>query len=196
MLEKISNGIAFYFVRNNIIGQDDIEVYSFGVLAFLEMSINILSTLILAIIFDCIPEAIGFVLIYIPLRSCAGGYHAKKYISCYIISIALFLLVMFLSFAIPTNSYRIVESISIIFTLSTILLLAPIDSENKRATKEEKKKFRKISILIALAYSMTIMIFMIFSIESRFIVSFSLGGVFCAIFLLISLKERRRSDEK
>ena len=83
---------------------------------------------------------------YIPLRSCAGGYHAKTPVRCYVFSIVLiFAVVLAMKYVHFTV---IICSIMIVGSSIVILCLAPVEDKNKSLDAEEQKVYRKRTYLI------------------------------------------------
>jgi len=91
---------------------------------------------------------------YIPLRTYAGGYHAKTQLRCYVFSI-LMLSAAFGGIKLvhwTDRGYFIIILCSVII----IILLAPLESENKPFNENEKAVYRKrthiiLGTLIAIA---------------------------------------------
>lgn len=90
-MEKVAEEIVGYIdeKQNHKLNKEEKEILVFGVQGFLEISCNLIASLIIAIIFHCFVDVIFFFCVFIPIRSYAGGYHADKYCHCFIISIML-----------------------------------------------------------------------------------------------------------
>lgn len=89
-------------------------------------------------------ECFVFTLIFVPLRSYAGGYHAETRLRCFIQSM--------LTLALALGTIKILTIYRILFiplsliaaALSVVIWrLSPVDTENKRLNKEERGIFRK-----------------------------------------------------
>ena len=84
-------------IRNGIIKESERELYYFGVNGLCLFLVNIATSVIIGILFGMLWQSLLFSAAYIPLRSYAGGYHAKTPGMCYILStilIACVLMVM------------------------------------------------------------------------------------------------------
>lgn len=138
--------VCDYFVKNNIIPEKDRELYEYGLTQGVVIIINILVTLLLGFLFNSVWQSIFFTLVYVPLRTYMGGYHAKTQTGCYIISICLIITVLS-SIKLITLSWL---SLIIFICISMFLVLktAPIDNENKPLEQDEKVKYKRYSIII------------------------------------------------
>ena len=83
---------------------------------------------------------------YIPLRSCAGGYHAKMPVRCYVFSIILIFAVVLAMKYVHFTVF--ICSIMIVGSSIVILCLAPVEDKNKSLDAEEQKVYRKRTYLI------------------------------------------------
>lgn len=141
MFAKLSDKLTDSLVSNGTITADDREIYHYGIQQGIILILNIVTTLLIGIISGMIWQSIVFMLVYIPLRSYTGGFHAKTSVRCYISSIILMnvvLLVMRYS-TFNTLIYGILMFISGI----VILLLAPMENQNKPLDEVERKVYRK-----------------------------------------------------
>lgn len=91
------NKFAKYILEKFILQQgtsdNDKIVYLYGLSAGITILENIVITLILGYIFGNLIQTMIFLLSYIPLRSYAGGYHAKTEQVCFIFSTLLIIVV-------------------------------------------------------------------------------------------------------
>ncbi len=131
---------------NHIIEHDDRELYVYGFNQGLNILLNLITTLVVGLLFRNILELAIFIAAYIPLRSFAGGYHAKTPVRCYIFSIILILafslIIKYVHFTI------LICSIIIVVSSAIILCLAPVEDKNKPLDKEEQSVYRKRTYFI------------------------------------------------
>lgn len=167
MFTKIAEKLANNLEENQIIKHDDRELYVYGFNQGLNILLNLITTLVVGLLFRNILELAIFIAAYIPLRSFAGGYHAKTPLRCYIYSIVMLILVsvgMKHLFFVDMVYYAIlVISSLIIYTLS------PIEDQNKPLDKIEIKVYRKRSLLIMLIELIICILFNVLSINKLFI---------------------------
>lgn len=125
---------------NGIIREEDRELYIYGLQQGFIIIWNILTTVTIGIILGQVWESILFMFAYFPLRSCAGGYHAKTPLRCYLLSIIMAIAAL-ISMRLPIwNS--VIGLVSVIGSSVVILLLAPVEDSNKPLDATETVVFK------------------------------------------------------
>lgn len=138
-----SEAITDILVENSVIAEDQRPLYTYGLHQLGITILNVATTVLIGLFAGMVWQCLLFLLAYIPLRRCAGGYHAKTELRCYIAST---LLVIFSLFGI----YTIPPRLSVLLPLflisgATVYFLAPIDSMNKPLDKIERMVYRRRS---------------------------------------------------
>lgn len=151
MIEKITN----YFIINELIKDEDRQIYAYGLHQGLLILLNIATTILIGFIFRAVWESILFMIVYTPLRTYGGGYHAKSEVRCYLFSIVLILVVLL--------GVKIIPEIDVIILGLTevggiiIWFLAPVEDRNKPLDKEERIIYkRRTSIILITEIIITI----------------------------------------
>lgn len=148
MFYHLSVHIADKLAQLKVISLDDYELYRYGIQQGLVLVMNFVSVILISIILGMFIECIAFLLAYVPLRSYAGGFHAKTHVRCYaysmMIIIGIFLAMRFLS--IPLRVYVSLT----IFGIASVIFLAPVEDKNKVLDKKEHTVYRKRAIEILL----------------------------------------------
>lgn len=151
MFDKISGFITDTLIEGKVIKSEEKNLYLYCFGTIIEMSANLLTTLIIGALLHRFIETLIFMLVFIPLRSFAGGYHCEKAESCFILSIAVYLTVML--------SYKYLCGISAywiyaicLVDLIAVIILSPVVSPNKPLSEKVKNKNRYISIFITALY--------------------------------------------
>lgn len=161
MFQTTAQKITDRLCSQDIIEDADKELYAYGFNMLLTVSLNIISTIIIGLLFGMVFESIAFLVAYIPLRSYAGGYHARTPLRCYIISLLLIVLIL-----LTLN--LIGESVLALFILSGIgtiicVTMSPVEDVNKPLDEAEIKVYRKKAMII-LAAEIIILIISIFAL--------------------------------
>ena len=86
MFEEASNRITAWLSKIKIISSDQEVVCKWGMTHILDTLFNIATFTAIGLLFRMLPETAVFTVAYIPLRSFAGGYHAKTPFRCWVIS--------------------------------------------------------------------------------------------------------------
>lgn len=153
VIKKITN----YMIAEKIIQDNKKEIFEYGLLITIELILNIIGIIIIAVLFDCIYEIVLFSIGLNSIRIYAGGYHAKRASTCFILSA----LVNLISFNIARR-YPLVDLVFVIMlTIASVIIgwYAPVDCENKRLSHDLKNKCKIRSILVVLVYSFLLLYF-------------------------------------
>jgi accessory gene regulator B len=146
MIEQIAEHITNIFVHNKVISKEDKEIYLFGMEQMIIFILDMVSILILGMIFSEILASIIIAFSFMCLRRYAGGYHATTLGRCYFIT--MFMIAISLS-VVKFVDFNILQSV-IIMMLSgfVIFILTPVENKNKCLDDVEKIVYRKKGVLI------------------------------------------------
>ncbi len=146
-MEKLSHKIGDDLVRSGVVKEEDAEVYIYGINQILAYVLNASSSLIIGLIFGVTFEIVIFMAAYIPLRSFAGGYHAKTPLRCYVFSVIMLVIVSICIRCLSLTEwvYYAVLAVSVF----VILVLSPVEDKNKPLDEVEHKVYKKRTMLIA-----------------------------------------------
>lgn len=173
------NKFAKYILEKFILQQgtsdNDKIVYLYGLSAGITILENIVITLILGYIFGNLIQTMIFLLSYIPLRSYAGGYHAKTEQVCFIFSTLLIIVVeIFFSIFFRFNYVELMGFVMI--SIFLIVINSPFESEKKSLSNGERK-FYKRTVKVVLGLESIVILICVVNKQS---VIFS--GIAAAIF--------------
>lgn len=143
MIGALADKITKCFVKNSIVSYEDQEIYTYGLHQGIIMIVNILTFILIGLSFRMIRESLMFMIFYIPLRTYAGGYHAKTPTSCYILSIFMIILVLL---AVKTVSWTISIIIGISLLSGIIIFaLSPVEDKNKPLSDSQMIRYRQMA---------------------------------------------------
>jgi len=108
MQGKIIQRVTDELVSNKIIDSEDSELYTYGLRQGALILLNILTILTVGKMFGMLWESLIFMVTYIPLRTYAGGYHARTQLKCYISSVVLIVAVLLGIRFIPWTNFIII----------------------------------------------------------------------------------------
>ena len=146
MLEHLSEKFAGKLIQAGIISKEDTDVYVYGFFQAAMMFFNIVTTLILGILFQLLISCILLNLAYIPIRISAGGHHADSPLKCYIDST---LMIAFLLAIIKWIPIHPIVSIALLATSSfVIFVLAPVGTRNNPLDEVERRIFKRRTRII------------------------------------------------
>ncbi|WP_425449765.1 accessory gene regulator ArgB-like protein [Dethiothermospora halolimnae] len=163
MIDTVAKKTTEKLINNDIISFDDYDIYLYGLQLVYSTIVDFIGIILITFALGWIKEAIIFLLIFSTLRVQAGGYHAKTYLSCFIMT-SLFVLVPIWG----VKNLEVLKSLSfqglIIFIAMIIFFIfAPKDTPNKPLSEREVKKYRRNSRILVTVYSLTIIVTCIYS---------------------------------
>lgn len=169
-------------IKKNAIKSDDKDIYMYGLKQTSLSLLNILTSIIIGVLFSMVWETLLFMLVYIPLRSYAGGYHAKTKLRCYLFSVMLIVLsLIIIDKSILNNIFFIILSV---VSILAIILLSPTQDENKPLDLLEKIVYKKRTLILLGIWSLVAIILLIADLPI-FTVSILVAFIMLSIILVI-----------
>jgi len=138
MLKKIVNKAVDKFLEMGIIDSERRVIYEYGLEQGVILILNILTVLVIGIVSGEVLISITFMVVYIPLRTYAGGYHAKKLISCYLISVGIAIGAIVLVQRVEGITFWTGIPFALI-----IYALAPVEAAQKKLNKKQKEHYKR-----------------------------------------------------
>ncbi len=151
MFEVLSERVTGWLLANEAIPREDKEIYRYGIQQGMIALVNLGTTIVIGMVFGRLLESILFMAAYMPLRSFAGGYHAKTAVRCYFFSIVMMSAVLWVMRCV-TYSGLVCGCLTVV-SGSIIWFLVPVEDRNKPLDELEKVVYRKRARKIVLAES-------------------------------------------
>ena len=184
MIQELSIKIANFMVKRSIISDSDRNLYEFAYLSLIERLISWGTIIVLGTLFDCFLGSIIFTFSFVPLRIYAGGFHAKVYWKCFLISSITFLIVI----VFFKNIYSHISTEIILFFLfiSIIIIIkkAPSSDPNRPLNKKEFQNYKLVTRKILLIETIMIIPTSIYNIHNVF-PAFTIIAIILEAFLLV-----------
>lgn len=143
MVDGFIDKIICVQVQKGTISEQDISIYKYGYFLLYELFINIVIAVVIGVVTNRWVELLVFLLLYVPLRSFCGGWHADKLWKCTIYSNFMLIILC------VTISYEKIYSRPIIMVLIFIMgiifidISAPVGTQTKPISRKEKKVYKK-----------------------------------------------------
>lgn len=139
--------LAKKYTKKDLIDQNSTEIYAF-LFDYIFSSVTYdLSLIFIGIILKKIVATLIFIFITSPIRIFAGGYHAHTRLQCNVLSYFVFFSYLYIA-SIKFPSSFIWQISCFIINWILILLISPVESENKQFTdKERTSLFHKLFII-------------------------------------------------
>lgn len=128
-------------VSKGIVPASDSELYEFGLNQLFFQAINIVTDVIVGLCFGMLPQCILFLATFIPMRSYAGGFHAKTPFRCYILSTAILAAALCVIKFLPATA--LVCLLLAVPSGVVSLYMVPVADANKPLSLKEKSVYRK-----------------------------------------------------
>lgn len=146
MIERLVEKLVNEQVERGIIDESQQVLYRYGYIVLVEILINVVLAFVVGVWSGRMFLVVLFNLIFIPLRSYCGGWHASKSWICMLFSTGTLILVVFLEqFSLLLIKLAFFMEM---FSVVVILSFAPIDSDSKRLDEKERKLFQNIARFI------------------------------------------------
>ena len=191
MLNKMAVKITDKLVLKKIVSDDMADIYIYGFELLISFFFSTIGVLIIGIILGRFLQTLMFLTTFILLRSFTGGYHANTYAVCSLVTFSLFGVVLILtefSF-VPLYLYLILGLVG----TAIMLLLVPIEHPNKKLSDDQKRKYKVISLVLFLMFTVAGCLFCYFDSPLGAIVFYTLITDIILLFFK-SRKERRKQS--
>lgn len=186
MAEKLTNR----FVANGQIKNEDRELYYYGLRQGFLMIVNIVTMLIIGLLFKMTWQAILFLGAYSPLRIYGGGFHAKTEFKCYLFSIGLTIIALLGIKFIPMTSFIIFSLIGVGGIL--IWCLAPVEDANKPLDEIENRVYRKRARIILIIETGIVLLAVLLNFKEIASV-ISIAILVLSIMLVLGMKKNKNA---
>lgn len=177
------NIIINLLLDKNIIPQNEVEIYEFGIECIIFKAFNYFIYILIGFFLKMLIELFFLSVPFIMLRKSAGGFHAKTKTRCFFFSIFCEVAALLLIRCGISVLFGI-----IILGVSDIVIvkLAPIDNEAKRMCLDEKEYYAKLSRKRAIIF--TILSLGMLSLEAKRYFLSMVVGIFLSALLLMTGK--------
>lgn len=188
MIKLMATNIARNFFNNHVFDDEtDIDVYSYGLEIMLASTMNVLAIFGLSIIFHQFIPTVAFMLVFMAMRTFAGGYHAKTHLTCFLIFLFFYGVMLLLAAALPAE---FINPLFITMTMvSSIIIVAwaPIIDQGTPLKKSRIRKNRKIAMVL-LSLVVLFIVVLYFVDNTKTILLCASFGLFAASISLAAAK--------
>lgn len=161
-MQKICEKLTGKLCRDNIIKEENAEIYEYGIYQLFVICINILTAAAIGLAFGQLWQCALFMAVFIPMRSFAGGYHAKTQNRCYVISAFIIAAAMAVIKFLDYSYFVYALGICAVGILQ--IWLAPCENENKPLSQNEKRVYRVKALIHTFAFMFIMALFLCFGV--------------------------------
>lgn len=162
-MDRVARILADYVMQKGVAKEEEWELYTYGFLVALETGTSFMLALLISIGFHMVSEGLLFFVVFIPLRSYAGGLHMKKYSHCLVLSLLAFSLVLL--FVKMVDVPVLFAFLAIIVLQVIVYGLYPVENENRAVDEEENAFFHKKLVIFLCVHFVLALVLMVLSLE-------------------------------
>ncbi len=186
MIKQFAGTITSFLVHDNIIDEDDQEIYQYGTEQIL-INISMLAVIfVIAFTTNSWIQTFFWLCGMLPIRAIAGGYHASSPIKCNLLTVSVFI-INIVTINLLKN-YMTIYLISFLLgiILFSILWFAPVDHKNKVLDREAYLIAKKKSYISGIVIVGLCLIFaLVVGTRSVVTISTMMGAFTASISLII-----------
>lgn len=182
-MKRYAKKLSKWLYVQETIEERDMELYEYGAYVLLINVSPFLLSLVIGSIMGLTINGLIFIIPFILIRKFSGGGHAKRTDVCFVLSVVIISLGIYLTKEIALG---IPLHIIMICSVISLILLSPIDSENRRLSVKEKRIYRNIASGLVIIFSILYTVLCIWKKEEM-AVSISLGIILTACLQWITL---------
>lgn len=190
MIEKISKKITNHLTQKNVIKSETAEMYRYGIELVISTFIGIVLILLCGLVFDMFWMTVLYYAIFFTIRRFAGGYHANTYMGCKVVLVisTIVILAITKSLAFLKSYSLIMHILLLIFAISTLIQLSPIDSENKPLDTKQEKRCKLIVSVLSISFAIISLPVYYLKVECACVIALTL--VLIAIMQIVEILRR------
>lgn len=143
MFEPIVKKIVDHQIDSGTLSEADRGVYLYGYQMLIEFCINIITSIIIAAIFQAYWIVLVFTAAFLVIRGYVGGYHARTSLGCFCLSACMLIAAIIAVKYINNGGMAGWALLTEIIMLPCIFKRAPIPAANKPITENERIHFNK-----------------------------------------------------
>ena len=165
MIFHLSNKLTFYLIKTNCITDEEFSLYAYSLFLLIANILCIIEIILFGLIFKCIIGSIVFYISFRAIRNFAGGYHADTETRCEILTTLSFLVTTYLISISEKSIIQIIVVVGTFFSIIVIAVFAPLDTPAKPLDDDEKRKYRRISLIILSVIVSVILVSLLLKIQ-------------------------------
>lgn len=184
MISKLSNLITQSLLKNNVILDDEKELYDYGLFMIISYMTFFLISILFGIALNILFSSILFYISFCLVRNFAGGIHANSEIKCDIITTVSILISEILIKIFIDYSLVCLAFVMLIISSVCLCVIKPVATSQKEISQQEKLHFHKKVIVLTVTFLLISVTSFILGFNS-IVISLALGLSLANILLII-----------
>lgn len=141
MIVRMAKKITDFLEKKGVLIESN-AIHQHGIEVLLSEGISFSVIVLISAIFHHFWFGVLYLFFFAVLREYSGGYHASSYFKCIVFMIAIYIIsLMFYSFVENNWVYLMMALLSSLYLYPRV----PVQHKNRRLSKKEKLKYRKIA---------------------------------------------------
>lgn len=193
-MEVLSAYLTNQCIQRNIITLDKKDVCKTGFELIIADAVNFFLVTFIGVATKSLTDSLIYLLLLWFVRRFSGGYHAKTYWRCRIVTVGTYLLILMTGKIINDNllTYTIIFNL---IALISMIIFAPVRHPNKELTDIEAKANKLFALLTTFIFSIASIALTILERKEGLIISLTLLAIAILMYigLLVNRKEGKRN---
>lgn len=143
--------ISGWLIKCGVIGQEEQELYEYAIHSLILEIAPIILVGIFGILMGAMLQGIILIVPFMLIRKFSGGFHAKHEIYCLVTSSMLLMLCVWFAKHLEVG---VLLSTLTFLSGGMLMVLSPIDSENRRLDEDEKKHCKKRTGILTVVFGL------------------------------------------
>lgn len=186
MIHKLAHKVVENMIKENIITTRYAHFYEYNFIVKVESLLTILSILTMAIYYELLGPMVAFLIFFLELRKRTGGYHAKTFLRCFMISNTI--IYVFIKVLYPILMGQKMEFIFAGVTITSVIIfkIGTVNHPNWNLNHVEYMQMRSVARKTVLLEYLVILTIMVFGGNRSYIILMVFAIILCALTLLLS----------
>lgn len=181
-MNRISSFLTDYLLKNEVIDENDYEIYRYGLLSGTEMLICVVTCYLFAAQMGMFFKCTLLMCIFFSLRSYVGGFHLNSFKACYICSCLVIVFVLMGVKNVPMPKFY--SLIASILEVTVIFFLKPVENKNRPVNDYEKKIFlNRIKVISLVILMLAIFCYSFNAVSYLDTITYTLGTILISMLL-------------
>ena len=173
MLTNLCQIIVDFFIKEDIVSEEQRDVYQYGVELSISTLIGLFIVLAIGVLNGRFTESVIFYIVFCLTRAFCGGFHAHSHLLCKVTFICILILVLIMDLVLD-NIKIYYWFVLYLYSLIIVCAFAPVENPNKKLTSYDKKRCKIISIILMVVWLVVMILFYSFGSELYHIVALTL----------------------
>ena len=191
MLNKCATYLTNKLNNNINFSNEEKDIYVYGFELLLSTLLSTISIFAISLAYKNIFFFLFFILFFYSLRLFCGGFHAKTYLQCFILTNLIFVSTIVLSKVVMLINLKNIMPLLVFLGFCVIFYYAPIENGNHPYSKTKYQKFRIISRILAMVYMLIFLCVYVFVDTDIIVINASWSYIWVSLMIVIAkLKEK------